>query len=146
MVGGVCGCMRVCVCVEHLFVMDTALDLNCTPQFNRLIIIMSLDWSINVSRCETIDQSLMDPLSDANFNTCCNIYNIKTNLIYQDSLSSFKKKYYNSFYAVHFLDPSGLVRLLFLLLKQIDTFFCKDALNWSKVSVKTFIMLQKLYI
>ncbi len=37
-------------------------------------------------------QSLMDPLSDANFNTCCNIYNIKTNMIYQDSLSSYKKK------------------------------------------------------
>ncbi len=30
--------------------------------------------------------------------------------------------------------------------KKIMCLFSKDALNWSNVSVKTFIMLQKIYI
>ncbi len=32
------------------------------------------------------------------------------------------------------------------VLKEIIILFSKDAFNWSKVTVKTFILLQKIYI
>ncbi len=37
-------------------------------------------------------------------------------------------------------------RMLYWFLNEINTFISEDALNWSKVAAKTFIILQKISI
>ncbi len=50
---------------------------------------------------------------------------------------------------VHFINVYAIVKKCSqqkIFFKEINTFFSKDALNWSQLMVKTFIMWQKIYI